>query len=331
MAKRTQIPARTQARVQFESDRTCCVCRVPGKPIQIHHIDENNANHDILNLAVLCRDCHDQTMVRGTFNRTLDGDTVTLFRDDWLKVVASKRAPAGQGNREKDGKISDSLLEKLEIFKEQKKYFFLALEYSHTGNTALRDKYIELAIKQDSSDMNIIFLRSLQGQSKKIPRDVVQRVTKKQAKNEEWSQLARTFAEVGEYKGAALNYCRSVVASIEDGNIFSAAFYLKELSEKNLFLPLFEETYEKYKKAGDIWWTLRSLQERGWWKEARQLLSTHKKAILKARDILLLRELYAALGDMDSVKKIELEEAREIDHGEGVVFRKKNTSKTHSS
>jgi hypothetical protein len=89
---RTAIPPPTAAKVMFLSDRTCCVCRKEAKPVQIHHIDGNNGNHEIKNLAVLCLDCHTQTQIRGGFQRKLDLDQVVLYRDDWHSTVARKRA-----------------------------------------------------------------------------------------------------------------------------------------------------------------------------------------------------------------------------------------------
>ena len=39
--------------------QTKCSCEVCGNPAKfIHHIDEDKGNHDISNLAVLCRNCH---------------------------------------------------------------------------------------------------------------------------------------------------------------------------------------------------------------------------------------------------------------------------------
>jgi hypothetical protein len=68
---RTEIPSEIAAQVLFESDRTCCVCRVPGRPIQIHHIDDDPSNSPADNLAVLCFDCHRDTQIRGGFDRKL--------------------------------------------------------------------------------------------------------------------------------------------------------------------------------------------------------------------------------------------------------------------
>ena len=51
MKERTPIQPETSADALFESDHTCCVCRTPGKSVQIHHIDEDPSNNDRLNLV----------------------------------------------------------------------------------------------------------------------------------------------------------------------------------------------------------------------------------------------------------------------------------------
>ena len=92
MAKQpTPIPDNIAAEVLFTSDSICCVCQERGKPIQIHHIDENPSNNAVENLAVLCFDCHNKTQVRGGFSRQLTASVVTKYRDEWLKTVTLKR------------------------------------------------------------------------------------------------------------------------------------------------------------------------------------------------------------------------------------------------
>jgi hypothetical protein len=58
----------------MNANNTCCRCRTPGRPIQIHHIDGDPANNAEENLAVLCLDCHDDTLVTGGFGRSLNAD-----------------------------------------------------------------------------------------------------------------------------------------------------------------------------------------------------------------------------------------------------------------
>ena len=79
------------AQVLFESDRTCCVCRARGRPVQLHHIDGDPSNSKPDNLAVLCFDCHRETQVRGGFDRKLDALQIQLYRSDWLSRVTTRR------------------------------------------------------------------------------------------------------------------------------------------------------------------------------------------------------------------------------------------------
>jgi len=259
-------------------------------------------------------------MLRGTFNRQLDADVVTLYRDDWIVVVASRRAATVEGEAAYNGTSSAEFAlaaHKLEILKERKQYGFLAMEYHRLGNAALRDKYIDLALKSNPSDLSVVFLRALQGQPQKIPTDVVSRIIERQRSAEDWSQLARTYLDVRDWKNAVISYCKSVIQDLEHENVFSAAFYLKELGKRKLFLPLFQETYEKYETEGDLWWAFRSLQELEWRSEAEAFVLRNEQRIEQEQDPLMLRELYAAKGDVDRFTEMELEEASTIQEEKG--------------
>jgi len=88
---RTPIPDDISAEVMFQHDRTCCVCHVRGKAVQIHHIDEDPTNHAVDNLAVLCFDHHEETQVRGGFAKKLKPVDVVRCRDDWIDRVRVRR------------------------------------------------------------------------------------------------------------------------------------------------------------------------------------------------------------------------------------------------
>ena len=90
--QRTEISSDIAAQVLFESDRTCCVCRARGKPVQLHHIDDDPSNSAAQNLAVLCFDCHWQTQIRGGFDRKLDAAQVRIYKADWSKRLQAKRS-----------------------------------------------------------------------------------------------------------------------------------------------------------------------------------------------------------------------------------------------
>jgi hypothetical protein len=93
---RVPIPTDVSAKVLVAHDRTCCVCQERGKRVQIHHIDENNSNNDEANLAVLCFDCHDLTMIKGGFGRSLDAAQVTNYRDEWVARVTELKRKADE-------------------------------------------------------------------------------------------------------------------------------------------------------------------------------------------------------------------------------------------
>lgn len=97
MAKeRSPIPDEIAAEILFLTDRTCCKCNIRGKGVQIHHIDENPTNHLIDNLAPLCLDCHNETMIKGGFTRQLNASQVKMYRTDWIFRVRTRREKADE-------------------------------------------------------------------------------------------------------------------------------------------------------------------------------------------------------------------------------------------
>ncbi len=94
--KKIQIPEDIAAEILFLCDFTCCKCNVRGKKVQIHHIDEDPANYVIGNLAPLCFDCHDETMIKGGFARKLNAPLVNKYRADWIERVKNRRKQADE-------------------------------------------------------------------------------------------------------------------------------------------------------------------------------------------------------------------------------------------
>lgn len=93
---RKQISKAIRTDVLFLADSTCCVCRVRGKAVQIHHIDENPSHNTFKNLAVLCQGCHNDAHIEGGFGQKLDAQLVTKYRDEWLKDVKHRRNLANE-------------------------------------------------------------------------------------------------------------------------------------------------------------------------------------------------------------------------------------------
>lgn len=91
---RIPIPDDVAAEVMFLHMRTCCVCNLPERAVQIHHIDDNPSNNAVDNLAVLCLQDHEYTQVRGGFGRKLRAPDVIKHRDEWVRRVSARRDAA---------------------------------------------------------------------------------------------------------------------------------------------------------------------------------------------------------------------------------------------
>jgi hypothetical protein len=309
---RSVIPREIAAEVLFKSDRTCCVCRVGGKPVQIHHLDEDPANQAAANLAVLCFDCHRDTQIRGGFDRKLDSEQIVLYRDDWITIVSRRRAAAL--DEDGDPAMADrdvaTDLSIAEIYREAGEYELLAIHYSHLGNEELRDKYIERVLSNEPRDSTIIFLRELQGRIDLVPAEVIERELARYTGSEDRSQRARFFASLGRVNDAVKDYCRTVTEGLEEGNTFAAAYYLKELCESGLGHQLFVQALRDAGEARDIWWQVRSLQELGWVSELNALLVEKAEEVEVSGNPLLLELLAAARHDTKAVAEYRKEIAR---------------------
>jgi len=229
--RRTEVPSKLAARVLFEHDRTCCVCRVRAKPVQLHHLDEDPTNHSRDNLAVLCLDCHRETQLRGGFDRKLDADQLQLYRADWWELVRQQRARAEAVHelREQPSTEDIQLATSIaEVYRENEAFDLLAIHYDVFGNDALRDKYIELALARKPSDQTAIFLRELQGRVDLIPPRVISRTLARYAADRNWTERARLLGALGRHAEALSDYLSGIQESLEEGNLFSAGFYLRE-------------------------------------------------------------------------------------------------------
>ena len=308
--KRVPIPKVDAARVLFASDRTCCVCRTPGKRVQIHHIDDDPSNNVPVNLAVLCLECHGDTQTTGGFGRQLDAEQVRLYRDDWHQNVVARRVQNYRDTRdrieEEDNRIRylTTLIERL---RETQDYITLASIYDDLDSADLRDKYIDLALERDSPDWLVIDLRSMQNRCDLIPNDVVERRLARQTEIRDWSNRARTLVDLGRNIEAAHDYAKATLESLENGKIFHAAFCLKELVEKGLIDCLFEKALEEATAENDLWWQIRSLQELGWDSELDDLLLANEDEIEASENLLLKSYLLLAKGDEEGADKISIE------------------------
>ena len=275
------IPTNIAAKVLFISDRTCCVCRNKGKPVQIHHIDEDNTNNDITNLAVLCLDCHTETQIKGGFHRKLNTEQIILYRDDWLDHISRERRlkKIDSSKNIDDSKRIDLITSVAENLRENEEYEMLSVHYNIAGNEQLRDKYIEMAINSGATEESIIYLRKLQNRVDLIPKELIDKRINGLVEVGSWNQLGRLYRDIEDYEKATYYYCKNIMDSLDNNNPFSAAYYLKEMNRYNFEEPLFEMALEKATKEEDIWWQYRALTELGWTAVIKDFVISNKESI----------------------------------------------------
>ena len=315
--RRVEIPRAIAAQVLFSQDRTCCVCRVLGKPVQIHHIDDNPSNNVSENLAVLCFDCHRETQLQGGFDRKLNSDQVLLYRDDWVEFVSRKRVAVaasqhiveshGHRRQEIENESNTSLAE---IYRENCQYSLLAIHYHSVPNQELRD----------TSDSDVVFLRGIQDRADLIPVDVIERRIKRMENERDWTGRARLFNTIHRPLDAVRSYLQGINESLSEGRTFSAAFYLKELAEEGLIDELFSRALQEAVDEKDLWWQIRSLQELGWESELTALLNEHADSIRESGDLMMLELLAMAEGDYESQLQFRKTIAKsERSHHDGMI------------
>jgi 5-methylcytosine-specific restriction endonuclease McrA len=80
MTNRPRIPQATADNLMFANDHTCCICRVKGKHVQIHHIDGDNSNNSVNNLAVLCLECHSKATGDEGLGRSITAGEIKEYK-----------------------------------------------------------------------------------------------------------------------------------------------------------------------------------------------------------------------------------------------------------
>lgn len=236
----------------------------------------------------------------------MNADQVVLYRDDWYRIVASKRVESQAIEttaHSLDKYWMDMATSLAEIYRENQEYELLAMHYDTIGNKELRDKYIEIAITKDPSDNAICFLRGLQRKPELIPDEVIKRELEGYTKQKNWTQRARLYNTLGKNIKAAKDYINGVRHDLAKGNMFSAAYYLNELVREDIIDELFIEAFRQAKSENDLWWQIRALQELGWEEQLKVLILENEKYIQESGDSLLLEELVRAKGDTEKTVK----------------------------
>jgi hypothetical protein len=203
--QRTEIPIETADEILFLSDRTCCICRLPKKGLQLHHLDENPANSEKENLAALCFECHNDTMLKGGFDRKLTAGQILLYRTDWYNIVDRRRH--GPGREAEAGPPQSETwvagLKPIELHGSS-----VRLKYLQTSNADDKNRYsfsaeypeISPATDASASEINLSIAAFI---------------------NNEHQGFRNTATETAEYKKAALLANPKAIASTWDDRSIS--------------------------------------------------------------------------------------------------------------
>jgi len=88
---RTPIPARIETEILFRADHTCSICTTRYKDVQIHHIDGNPSNNDLVNLVVVCLDCHSRVSGRRGLGKAYTAGEIRKYKRQWETRVRAAR------------------------------------------------------------------------------------------------------------------------------------------------------------------------------------------------------------------------------------------------
>ncbi|MBA7668996.1 hypothetical protein ES703_77119 [subsurface metagenome] len=81
------IPQNIADKIMFSNNHTCCICRIKGKHVQIHHIDGDSSNNTMENLAILCLECHSKVTSNEGFGRSYTAGEVKQYKRTWEFMV----------------------------------------------------------------------------------------------------------------------------------------------------------------------------------------------------------------------------------------------------
>ena len=83
---RVPIPPSVQTAILLANRHACCVYQKPR--VQIHHIDGNPKNKDLINLATLCTDHHDMASMQIGLTKKLKPEQVRHYKATWERRCA---------------------------------------------------------------------------------------------------------------------------------------------------------------------------------------------------------------------------------------------------
>ena len=102
---RDPVPQATATKLMVANKHTCCFCNKQGH-IQIHHIDGNNSNNSIKNLAVLCLNCHSRVSSDEGLGRKFTVEEVKEYKAQWEKRCAGSDEDSEAKNQSNEDEIT---------------------------------------------------------------------------------------------------------------------------------------------------------------------------------------------------------------------------------
>jgi uncharacterized protein YaaR (DUF327 family) len=84
---RKKLSEKTEAEILFYNRHICCICNEKNKDVQVHHIDEDNSNNELSNLAVLCLDCHSKVTGTRGLGRRYSSVELRRYKSEWESTV----------------------------------------------------------------------------------------------------------------------------------------------------------------------------------------------------------------------------------------------------
>jgi hypothetical protein len=106
---RKTISKHREAEILFLNRHTCCICQERGRDVQVHHIDGDNSNDDISNLAVLCLDCHSRVTGTRGLGRAFSPLEVKRYKTEWEAVSRKRHALSSTGRTRHTPRIERQL------------------------------------------------------------------------------------------------------------------------------------------------------------------------------------------------------------------------------
>lgn len=320
---RTPIPKEVANIALFLSNRSCCVCRTPGRAIQLHHLDGNRNNHKLDNLAVLCLQCHDETLLKGGFGRKLNSGLIKLYRNElylenkrrfelipnlkniFTEIEVSKKQQITKNTQSLDDYM---FYITIDMCYENEYWGLLAFEYNIINQKELAKKYANKSIEKaiiNEDWIEVITTKIFIFGTEDIEPDLIEKAADMYLKQENYCDLARLYQELGYSEETLIYYNKGIEKFIKEKNWFSAGFYLRESGNIDKAKIFFNKALKSYLDKVDVFWILRSYEELEMFSElkkfAEDIIENNKFNNISDEEKLKVMEI---IGNEEEAKRI---------------------------